>query len=58
MRVLFQPHRIADRNLTIKRLPTLFGYLTDFLRPRTRYFVFCWHDPAPFFKDLRGIRRN
>jgi len=58
LRVLFQPQRIADRSLAFKRLPTLIGYLADFLRPSTRYFVFSWRDPAPFFKDIRNIGRK
>lgn len=58
LRVLFQPERIADRSIRFKRLPTLLGYLLDFLHPGTRYFVFSWRDPAPFFKDLRGMARR
>ena len=57
LRVLFQPQRIADRSIRFKRLPTLIGYLLDFLRPSTRYFVFSWRDPAPFFKDIGNMRR-
>lgn len=58
LRVLFQPQRIADRSLAFKRLPTLIGYLADFLRPSTRYFVFSWRDPAPFFKDVKNLGRK
>jgi predicted ATP-grasp superfamily ATP-dependent carboligase len=58
LRVLFQPQRIADKSIRFKRLPTLMGYLIDFIRPGTRYFVFAWRDPAPFFKDIRGMGRE
>jgi predicted ATP-grasp superfamily ATP-dependent carboligase len=58
LRVLCHSQRIADRSITFNRLATLLGYLTDFLRPQTRYFVFSRHDPAPFFKDLRRILRR
>jgi predicted ATP-grasp superfamily ATP-dependent carboligase len=56
--VLFQPQRIADRSISFKRLPTLIGYLLDFLRPSTRYYVFSWRDPAPFLKDIWGMGRK
>ena len=57
LRVLFQQHRIADRSVSFKRLPTFIGYLLDFVRPGTRYFVFVWRDPAPFLKDVSRILR-
>jgi len=36
----------------------LAGYLLDFLRPRTRYFVLDWDDPAPLWRDLRSSWRS
>ena len=52
LRILFQQDRIADRSLKFARLPELFGYLLDFIRPGSRYYVFDRRDPRPFFGDL------
>jgi hypothetical protein len=52
LRVLFQQDRIADRKLMFARVPELLGYLLDFVRPGSRYYVFTWRDPRPFFSDL------
>ncbi|MCS0590740.1 hypothetical protein ACFQ09_07205 [Massilia norwichensis] len=52
LRILFQQGRIADRRLQFSRLSELFGYLLDFIRPGSRYYVFSWRDPRPFFMDL------
>jgi predicted ATP-grasp superfamily ATP-dependent carboligase len=52
LRILLQQNKIADRKLRFSRLPELFGYLVDFLRPGSRYYVFTWRDPRPFFGDL------
>jgi predicted ATP-grasp superfamily ATP-dependent carboligase len=39
------------------KIAALGDYLLDFLRPRTRYFVHDWDDPAPLWRDLRGSWR-
>jgi predicted ATP-grasp superfamily ATP-dependent carboligase len=52
LRILFQQHAIADRTLTFPRLPALAGFLADFVRPQTRYYVFEWRDPMPLLADL------
>jgi hypothetical protein len=31
----------------------LAGYVLEFLRPRSGYFVFDWRDPLPLWRDLR-----
>jgi predicted ATP-grasp superfamily ATP-dependent carboligase len=51
-RVLFAPHKIPDRKVSFKRVPELLGYLADFVRPHSRYFVFDRRDPQPFLHDL------
>jgi predicted ATP-grasp superfamily ATP-dependent carboligase len=33
----------------------LCGYLADFLRPNTRYFVHSWGDPMPLLSDVAGV---
>lgn len=58
LRVLFQRGRIADRAVSFPRLPALLGFLWDFVRPGTCYYVFQWRDPAPFFRDLIQAARR
>jgi predicted ATP-grasp superfamily ATP-dependent carboligase len=57
-RLLFQPGAVADRKLTFSRAGELTGYLRDFLRPSTRYYLFAWSDPAPFLRDLWHVVRR
>lgn len=52
LRILFARHKIADKTLRFHRLPELGGYLLDFIRPGSRYYVFAFADPRPFFSDL------
>lgn len=58
MRILFQKERIADKNLLFRRRAQLGVYLADFIRPQTRYYVFEWRDPAPFFGDIANMLRE
>jgi predicted ATP-grasp superfamily ATP-dependent carboligase len=58
IRILFQNAKIADRSVAFARLPALLGYLADFLRPASTYYVFEWKDPAPFFRDIGTIARR
>jgi len=55
LRILFQQDRIADRQVAFARLPALAGYVADFIRPRSKYYVFEWKDRAPFFHDLKQM---
>jgi predicted ATP-grasp superfamily ATP-dependent carboligase len=55
LRILFRQGAIADRALVFRRLPELAGYLVDFIRPRTCYYVFEWKDPMPFLSDVGQI---
>lgn len=55
LRVLFAQHKIADKTLRFYRLPELATYLVDFVRPASRYYVFCFTDARPFFSDLGQI---
>lgn len=58
-RLLFRPGAVADRKLTFSRMGELTGYLCDFVRPSTRYYLFTWSDPAPFLRDLwHALRRT
>lgn len=58
LRLLFQPQAVADRSLPRRPLAELLGYLADFLRPSTRYYVFDWRDQGPFWRDLRHMLRR
>lgn len=58
LRLLFRPQAIADRSLARRPLAELWTYLADFLRPSTRYYVFDWRDPGPFWHDLRHMLRR
>lgn len=51
-RVLFQAHKIPDRSLSFKKLPEILGYLVDFIRPHSSYYVFDRKDPRPFLRDI------
>lgn len=55
LRVLFAQRKISVRKTKFSRLPELLGYLADFVRPRSRYFVFDTRDPKPFFSDLKHM---
>ena len=55
LRILFQQSRIADRNVSFARAPALLGYLADFVRPGSRYYIFEWKDARPFFSDIANI---
>ena len=54
LRIVFQPSQIADRTLRFNRLRELVRFVTEFLNPRTRYYVFSLRDPKPFFADIIG----
>ncbi|RZT09736.1 Peptidoglycan/LPS O-acetylase OafA/YrhL, contains acyltransferase and SGNH-hydrolase domains [Duganella sp. CF402] len=41
------------RLLHVRTWRELAGYLTEFLRPRSGYFVHDWRDPLPLWRDLR-----
>ncbi len=58
LRLLFRPALVADRRLSFSRPREVLGYLHDFLRPSTRYYLFSWSDPAPFFRDLWHVVRR
>jgi predicted ATP-grasp superfamily ATP-dependent carboligase len=55
LRILFARHKIPDRKLQFARGAELAGYLFDFVRPGSRYYVFDTRDPGPFFSDLKQM---
>jgi predicted ATP-grasp superfamily ATP-dependent carboligase len=57
LRILFQQNKIADKNVSFRRLPELSGYLADFVRPQTCYYVYDGRDPKPFYGDIAATLR-
>jgi predicted ATP-grasp superfamily ATP-dependent carboligase len=58
LRILFAQHKIPDRKLQFGRGAELAGYLFDFVRPGSRYYVYDTRDPGPFFSDLKQMARK
>jgi len=58
LRILLRPQLIADKTLHFARLPELLGYLGDFVRLSSRYYVFELADPKPFFSDVGQMIRK
>ena len=52
LRILFQQNLIQDRSLHFSRIQEFARYIADFIRPGTRYYVFSFSDPMPFFADI------
>lgn len=57
-RILFAPGKIADKTLKFGKLSEFAGYVTDFMRPGSRYYVFELADPKPFFSDIVQMLRK
>ena len=57
-RLVFQPQLIQDRSLHFDRLYEIGGFFADFLRLRTRYYVFSTRDMLPFFADMWNVVRS
>ena len=59
-RILFAPSQIADPFFHIQRWREIARFVTDFFRPRRRYYVWAWRDPLPLFRDVTSsvLRRN
>jgi len=50
--ILFQPHLIPKHTNHFNRTQELASFVADFMRLRTRYYVFSLRDPIPFFMDI------
>ncbi|MBI3369390.1 MAG: ATP-grasp domain-containing protein [Burkholderiales bacterium] len=57
-RIVFAPGRIRDRRFVVRPVAELWRFVTDFLRPRVRYYLWSNDDPAPFWADLRNLVRR
>ncbi|WP_157216968.1 carboxylate--amine ligase [Flavisphingomonas formosensis] len=58
IRLLFQRGRIADPFFEPRPIGDLFAWLSGFLDPRMRYYVFSAADPGPFLADMRAAFRK
>lgn len=50
--LFFRRSSIQDRAMALNRWHALGQFFAGFFRPSTRYYVFSWRDPKPFFADL------
>src|SRR5271168_4023396 len=53
-----QRGRTQNRALSFSVTGEVIGYVRQFLSPRSRYFVFTFSDPRPFFADIGFVIRN
>jgi predicted ATP-grasp superfamily ATP-dependent carboligase len=53
-RILLQPRSIADPRFRRRPAYELWRFVSDFLKPRTRYYLWDRRDPGPFLADLRN----
>lgn len=54
-RIFFRSKLIADRSFKINRGAEVFRFLSDFFRPRVRYYVWDISDPRPYFADIKNL---
>lgn len=57
-RILLRPRAIDDPYFDRRPLAELGGYLTGFLDPRSRYYVWSWRDMRPWLRDMAQIVRK
>jgi predicted ATP-grasp superfamily ATP-dependent carboligase len=55
-RLLFQREQILDRRYEVRPVREVLRFLSDFLRPRSRYYVADLDDPRPLMTDLNNLR--
>lgn len=54
VRIVLQPGRIRDPYFRIRPAHELWRFARDFVRPRTRYYLWDRRDPGPLLADLRN----
>ncbi|HEX8443985.1 MAG TPA: carboxylate--amine ligase [Allosphingosinicella sp.] len=57
LRILFARRSIPDKSLRFSRLRELASYVAGFV-DGSRYYVFSWRDPLPFFADMLFVLRR
>lgn len=55
LRIVLQPHKIADRQFRRRPLYEIGRFLLDFVRPRVGYYVWSWRDPRPWLADMANL---
>ena len=58
IRVFFAKRAIADRQFKATPWRDLMSYISDFIDPGMRYFVWDRRDPGPFFADMKAVLRK
>ena len=58
IRVFFAKSAIADRQFKATPWRDLMSYISDFIDPGMRYFVWDRRDPGPFFADMKAVLRK
>ena len=53
-----QRGRTQNRALSFSVLGEVIEYIRQFFSPNSRYFVFTFRDPRPFFADMAFVIRN
>jgi predicted ATP-grasp superfamily ATP-dependent carboligase len=55
VRILFQNKLIVDRSFKTNRTVEVLQFISNYIRPNVRYYVWAIFDPAPFFADTRNL---
>lgn len=55
IRILFARHKIADKRLKFSRIGETLNFFSEFLSPRSKYYVYDASDSAPFFSDVHKM---
>jgi len=51
-RILLERDQIKDQAFKVRPLYEILRFVSDFLRPSVRYYVWSISDPKPFFRDV------
>jgi predicted ATP-grasp superfamily ATP-dependent carboligase len=57
-RLVFQPKAIQDPYYRYNRIEEMGAFLLYFVHPKSRYYLFSFSDPGPFFADIKNLLRK
>lgn len=58
LRLILKPNKVADPTFRYSKVKEIASYFINFANPATRYYLFCFSDMGPFFKDvINGFRK-
>jgi len=57
-RIVFEADKIEDPNSYFSKTTAIFTLLKAIFSFRSRYFVFSFDDPSPFFQDMVNVFRK